>query len=93
MTMMAVATGICEPPEPVLVVDDEPCIGEVLARTVETMGHEWEISSSGEDALAAVRRRLFALVLSDIRMPGMDGVHLLRCIVSDCPHTAMWRRR
>jgi putative nucleotidyltransferase with HDIG domain len=75
--------------EPVLVVDDEPRIGEVLARTLETMGHEWEISSNGEDALAAVRRRLFALVLSDIRMPGMDGVHLLRCIVSDCPHTAV----
>jgi len=87
--MTATPTTACDQPEPVLVVDDEPRIGEVLARTVETMGHEWEVSRNGDDALAALRRRLFALVLSDIRMPGMDGVHLLRRIVSDCPHTAV----
>jgi len=87
--MTTMTTTAFDQQEPVLVVDDEPRIGEVLARTLETMGHEWEISSNGDDALAALHRRLFALVLSDIRMPGMDGVHLLRCIVSDCPHTAV----
>ena len=75
--------------EPVLVVDDEPCIRDVLSRTVDDMGHEWEASSNGDEALEALHRRLFALVLSDIRMPGMDGVDLLRCVVADCPHTAI----
>jgi len=84
---MTVATSIEQ--EPVLVVDDEPGIREVLSRVVETMGHEPECSGSGDEALAAMRRRAFALVLSDIRMPGMDGVGLLRRIVSDCPHTAV----
>ena len=87
MTATSIAT--LEPPEPVLVVDDEPCICDVLARTLETMGHEWEASSSGDQALAALRRRLFALVLSDIRMPGIGGMDLLRSIVADCPHTAV----
>jgi len=75
--------------EPVLVVDDEAGIRDVLSRAVETMGHEPETSGTGDEALAAMRRRIFSLVLSDIRMPGMDGVGLLRRIVTECPHTAV----
>jgi len=70
-------------------VDDEPRICDLLARTIETMGHDWETSCSGDDALTTLRQRLFALVLSDIRMPGMSGVDLLRAIVCDCPHTVV----
>jgi putative nucleotidyltransferase with HDIG domain len=75
--------------EPVLVVDDEVSICDVLGRTLEAMGHPSRTSTSAQEALAALAGGDFALVLSDIRMPGMDGVELLRRIVARMPNTAV----
>jgi putative nucleotidyltransferase with HDIG domain len=75
--------------EAVLVVDDEPSVCDVLARSVGLAGYPSETAGSGDEAIAAVRSRPFALVLDDIRMPGMDGVALLRHIVSESPRTAV----
>ena len=82
---------IASPPtdrDPVLVVDDEPSICDILARTVETLGYPWQVSPSGDQALREMCSRDFALVLSDIRMPGVDGLELLRRVISHHPHTA-----
>ncbi|MBI3983397.1 MAG: response regulator [Gemmatimonadetes bacterium] len=72
-----------------LVVDDEPALRAVLARTLAGAGYPCEQASSGTDALAALERTSFALVLSDIRMPGMDGVALLRAVQDRWPDTAV----
>lgn len=61
-----------------LIVDDEAPVLEVLSEYFTAQGYEVETALSGADALAAVRRRRPDLVLLDIRMPGMDGMEVLR---------------
>jgi DNA-binding NtrC family response regulator len=61
-----------------LVVDDEKHIRSHLATFLRSVGHAAETASSAEEALELVRRRTFDLVLTDVRMAGMDGLALLR---------------
>jgi putative two-component system response regulator len=72
-----------------LVVDDEPRIRGALARLLEVAGYDCEQAGSGIEAVAAMEREVFPIVLSDIRMPGMDGVGLLQLIRERWPDTAM----
>ncbi len=64
----------------ILVVDDEPSLLITLAANLELEGFEVMGASSGADALACVKTESFDLVLSDVRMPGMNGVDLFRRI-------------
>jgi putative nucleotidyltransferase with HDIG domain len=72
-----------------LVVDDEAALRSVLVRTLESAGYSCAQAGSGTEALAILEREAFALVLSDIRMPGMDGVGLLRAVQQRWPDTAV----
>ena len=65
-------------PIQVLVVDDEPRLRRVLVRLLEGEGFSCREAGSGVEALAALEQRPAELVISDIRMPHMDGVTLLR---------------
>jgi two-component system response regulator FlrC len=62
----------------VLVVDDEKHIRSHLATYLRSIGHAAETASSAEEALDVLRRRAFDLVLTDVRMAGLDGLALLR---------------
>ncbi|MFW5741424.1 MAG: EAL domain-containing protein [Myxococcota bacterium] len=62
----------------VLVVDDEPGVRKIVARLLKRMGLLVEQAASGEEATAAMDRHDYAAVISDIAMPGMDGMALLR---------------
>src|SRR6185295_18142838 len=64
----------------ILVVDDEAPVREVLAEYFATEGYTVETSGSGVEALTAVRDGHADLVLLDVRMPGLDGVQVLRRI-------------
>lgn len=63
----------------VLLVDDEPRVLEALERMVFELQDTWEISCApgGREALALLRENDFDVVVSDMRMPGMDGAELL----------------
>ena len=63
----------------ILFVDDEPNVLDGLRRMLRPMREEWEIAcaSGGEEALAILAEELFDVVVSDMRMPGMDGAQLL----------------
>ena len=61
-----------------LIVDDETPVLEVLSEYFTGQGYDVETASNGKEALEAVGRRRPDVVLLDIRMPGMDGVELLR---------------
>jgi DNA-binding NtrC family response regulator len=64
-------------PDAVLVVDDDAAIGRVLVALLEQRGLEAVLVPSAEEAVAALDARHFDVVLSDVRMPGMDGMALL----------------
>lgn len=61
----------------VLVVDDETDLAESCAYFLERAGYEAECAASASQALDLLEERAFGVVLSDVRMPRMDGMQLL----------------
>jgi putative two-component system response regulator len=68
---------------PVLVVDDEEPITEMLFQALTKAGYVCHTATSAEHALKLLSGNKFDVVLTDIRMPGMSGVDLLKKIKSD----------
>jgi DNA-binding NtrC family response regulator len=64
----------------VLVVDDDASVTEFCRRALSQAGHAVLVVKSADEALAALDEHEVDVVLSDVRMPGMDGVDLLRSI-------------
>jgi putative nucleotidyltransferase with HDIG domain len=64
----------------ILVVDDEPPIRDILREYLSEQGHEVEQASDGVEALACLAKGGIELVVTDIRMPVMGGLELLRHI-------------
>jgi len=60
----------------ILVVDDEQELAEVLVEALGRDGHRVEIASNGAEALRQLERQTYDLVVSDTKMPVMDGVEL-----------------
>jgi two-component system response regulator AtoC len=69
----------------VLVVDDEQSLRKVLSATLQREGYEVEVASDGEEALAALERDGADVVVTDLVMPRMDGLTLLRKVVKSHP--------
>lgn len=67
----------------VLVVDDEAALRELFTETLEAAGYEVMTACDGRSALECLHRSSPDLVLSDVMMPGMDGLQLLRHIRRD----------
>lgn len=64
----------------VLIVDDDGAMREALAEAVRDLGLEAEQAPSGHAALASLDAKPVDAVLLDLRMPGMDGLEVLRSI-------------
>ncbi len=73
----------------VLIVDDEKNIRTHLATYVRSLGHTAETAEDASAALAALGRRDFDVVFSDVRMAGMDGLALLREIRHQRPEAVV----
>jgi response regulator RpfG family c-di-GMP phosphodiesterase len=71
------------------VVDDEPRLRRVLVRLLEGEGFTCREAGSGTEALELLTQEPVPLVISDLRMPQMDGVGLLREIIARWPDTAV----
>lgn len=73
----------------VLFVDDEANVLRGLRRMLRDMRHEWhmEFAEGGKDALVRLDERVFDVVVSDMRMPGMDGAELLAEVKRRSPRT------
>jgi DNA-binding NtrC family response regulator len=74
-----------------LVVDDEKNIRLTVSHTLIAMGYEVDTAVNGEEAINMLDKRHYDLALLDLKMPGMDGLQLLRHIAREQPHlpTAM----
>lgn len=62
----------------ILIVDDEEAVGYVFERFLAIKGYRVSVATSGEQALAAYQADTPDLVITDYKMPGMNGDELLR---------------
>lgn len=64
----------------VLAVDDEPMITDLLSRVLSGFGHEVDVASDGAEALRMINLTDYDAILLDVKMPGLGGPEVLRCI-------------
>ncbi|MBI4169545.1 MAG: response regulator [Acidobacteria bacterium] len=79
-------SDIKAPPSRILVVDDEITIRELMHDALEDRGHTVEVVDSGLAALEALREKTYDLIVSDLKMPEMDGQELFARLTADSPH-------
>jgi response regulator RpfG family c-di-GMP phosphodiesterase len=72
-----------------LIVDDEPRLRQVLMHLMRADGFTCVEAGNGEEALQKLQAHPFMLVMSDLRMPKMDGLELLRQIRARWPDVAV----
>ena len=71
----------------VLVVDDDSSILGVIAEVLQDDGYKVTTADSGEEAIEALKNNEFALVMTDIRLPGINGVEVLEHVKVARPRT------
>ena len=69
----------------ILVVDDEEDVRAFLAETLERGGHDVTQAADGAAAIRAAREEPFDVVLTDLRMPGTDGMTVVRTVRTEQP--------
>ncbi|WP_205478951.1 PAS domain S-box protein [Sphingomonas arenae] len=69
-----------------LVIDDEPDLGDALAEMLADEGYRVDVVRSGEDAKKMIALHDYDAVLSDLRMPGVDGPSLLDWLEDEHPY-------
>lgn len=72
-------------PENILIVDDEDDILQLMSETISRWGYNPIIAHDGEDALEKLESLPISLLLTDIRMPKIDGVSLLKKVKEASP--------
>ena len=72
----------------ILIVDDEQAVRKLFASYLGE-NYSYETAADAQDALEALERNQFALVLTDVHMPGLGGIELLRKIVDLYPETVV----
>jgi CheY-like chemotaxis protein len=80
------ATPPALPPLTILLVDDEATIARALARLLHRDGHTVEVAANGRQALARLQEHAYDLIVSDWRMPELDGPGLYRVLQQEYPH-------
>ncbi len=72
----------------ILFVDDDPSVLDGLRRMLRPMHNEWELSfaSSGQEALEMMTQQPVDVIVSDMRMPKMNGAQLLELVQKMYPH-------
>ena len=71
----------------ILLVDDEPLIRLSMVDALEAIGHDVEAAASGTEGIEAICRRPFDLVITDLRLPGADGLAVLKAAKEHGPST------
>ncbi|MFH0762356.1 MAG: response regulator [Candidatus Omnitrophota bacterium] len=62
----------------ILVVDDEEVIRNLLCDILTDAGYKVELASCGDEALDKAKHGRFSIVITDLRMPGINGIEVIR---------------
>jgi len=73
----------------IMVIDDEKIVGDMAKRSLEQEGYEVETFLNGESALARLEQRPFDVVITDLKMKGIDGLEILRTVKHLYPKTVV----
>lgn len=65
---------------PILIIDDEFAIREFLARGLEKYGYSVDPAESGEQGIEKIDLNRYSLILTDMKMPGLSGSHVLKYV-------------
>jgi DNA-binding NtrC family response regulator len=71
----------------ILIVDDEPLMRLSMLDALEAVGHEVHAASTGTEGVESVRKQAFDLVITDLRLPGADGLTVLKVARETHPET------
>jgi DNA-binding NtrC family response regulator len=72
-----------------MVIDDEKIVGAMAQRSLEQEGYEVETFLNGESALARLQEKSFDVVITDLKMKGIDGLEILRTVKKLYPQTVV----
>lgn len=72
-------------PQRILLVDDEEQMREILQEALSLMGHDVETARDGQKAVSKVQEAEFDIVITDIHMPHMDGIQLIKYLSENRP--------
>ncbi|MCP4568330.1 MAG: response regulator [FCB group bacterium] len=70
----------------ILVVDDEKTLRDLLYKILTKEGYTVETAIDGQDALDKLRKKEYQLLLSDVKMPRLNGFELLKIVKQESPH-------
>ncbi|MDA8160232.1 MAG: response regulator [Desulfobacteraceae bacterium] len=73
----------------VMIIDDEKIVGDMAKLSLEQDGYEVETFLSGEAALARLSEKKFDVVVTDLKMKGIDGLEVLRTVKRFYPETVV----
>lgn len=73
----------------ILLIDDELESCKALSRLLSQIGYEVKISHSGEHALTLLEKQPFDLIISDLFLPGISGIDILKQVKEDSPETCV----
>ena len=73
--------------ERILVVDDEETVREMVSKIVNLIGHEVVTTGNGREALEILRSQPFSIMITDVKMPEMDGFELTKVVRDQFPGT------
>lgn len=71
----------------ILLVDDEPLMRLSMVDALEAVGYDVHAAASGTEGIEAVRQKTFDLVITDLRLPGTDGLSVLKATKEKSPQT------
>jgi DNA-binding NtrC family response regulator len=72
-----------------MIIDDEKIVGDMAKLSLEQEGYAVETFLNGESALERLKEKSFAVVITDLKMKGIDGLEVLRTVKQLYPKTVV----
>ena len=74
----------------ILIVDDEKSLRKIMKIRLDKMGYDPECAGNGKEALELLEKEAFPLIMTDLRLPEIDGIELCMRIKEKSPDTVIY---